>query len=344
MKSISVVLLAFRRSEYVQQALDSIIAQSMDHSKLELIVASDLPDLASVEDLTKRGVPPTVTVRICPLDHGASLGMAQSDACSMATGEILAFLNDDDLWEPGRLSYLITEFEKNPRLTFVHSGQRFVDSAGRPCSALGYALLRHPASVLRPRDLLVESADQKKYAGKIRDRDPDFNTSSIAIRRDAVGPWLGALGALEVMDDTFFLCCAVASDGDLLFVSRPLTRYRLHESNFSYAPAAQRQRRPETAARLSKRHLLGVQYLQKVFGPRNNSLINEILCAQDWYLRAAVTIQTETRSRADMGRLLLERIDQSRMRPSLKDVPLILVGLVATLSPSAVHNAYLTFH
>ena len=93
---ISVVVTVHRGARYLAAALHSILAQP--HRPLEVIVVDDGPPDGS-ERIAREAGPEVRYVR--RPDRGP--GAAKNEGIEMADSEILAFLDQDDLWEPGKL-------------------------------------------------------------------------------------------------------------------------------------------------------------------------------------------------------------------------------------------------
>jgi len=117
---ISVIVPTHDRPDYLRQALASIRALDGPDLDMEVIVAEDTP--GSNTELIAR-------------EFGARLvrASAQGAAASRnaglraATGEFLAFLDDDDVWLPGHLRPHIGLLRADPRLQAVISQVRNAD-------------------------------------------------------------------------------------------------------------------------------------------------------------------------------------------------------------------------
>jgi glycosyltransferase involved in cell wall biosynthesis len=99
---VSVVIPTRNRARLVGRAIESVLAQTYGH--IELIVVVDGPDPVTVERLQRFAAP---NLRV--VEHETSLGAAASrnTGIALANGSWIAFLDDDDLWEPTKLELQI---------------------------------------------------------------------------------------------------------------------------------------------------------------------------------------------------------------------------------------------
>ncbi len=169
-------------------------------------------------------------MRILNNDHAAQ-GPFYAQAVREAHGDVIAFLDDDDRWSPGRLAAVRRCFAEGPGLTYFHNEQRRVDERGVP-------LPRPPTAVRLSRQ---PSADPWGADGPVRDgplqtlfkRGAFFNLSSTCVRLSSVAPFLPYLERVSTSDDSFFFYASVLSGGGFFLDPRPWTDYRVHSANRS---------------------------------------------------------------------------------------------------------------
>ena len=103
---VSVIIPTFNRLLMLQEALASVYAQTYEGSA-EVLVVNDSPR-DEISAVIRRDFPGARL--IC---HGENLGMsrARNRALAEAKGRYLAFLDDDDLWEPDYLKVQISSLE-----------------------------------------------------------------------------------------------------------------------------------------------------------------------------------------------------------------------------------------
>jgi glycosyltransferase involved in cell wall biosynthesis len=115
MPRVSVVIPTHNRAEYIQQALDSVFAQS--YSDYEVIVVDDGStdgSAALLKPLVERGA-----IRY-EQQTQSGVSAARNRGIALALGEYVAFLDSDDLWLPDKLAKQVTLLEGLPELGFVH--------------------------------------------------------------------------------------------------------------------------------------------------------------------------------------------------------------------------------
>jgi len=117
--SVTIVLPTRNRPEEVAQALERVAAQT--HPELELVLVRDggspLGERA-MAILGRMEFPVTITEHEDP-PHG--LAASRNRGISEARGDAVAFLDDDDLWEPDHTARLAAALERDPEADVVYS-------------------------------------------------------------------------------------------------------------------------------------------------------------------------------------------------------------------------------
>lgn len=99
--AMSVVIATWRRPQMLQRCLDGLLAQTFDAQRLELVVADDGPDDATravVERFAKAA--PAWRVRYVPVRETQGPAAARNRGWQAATGDIVAFTDDDTIPAP----------------------------------------------------------------------------------------------------------------------------------------------------------------------------------------------------------------------------------------------------
>lgn len=122
---ISIVTPSFNQAEYIADTINSVLEQG--YSKLEYIVR----DGGSQDDTVK--VLEELSASLAYWESAPDGGQANAVNLGMrrANGEILAWLNSDDLLLPGSLAYVAGYFERHPEVDVVYGNRILIDSQGR---------------------------------------------------------------------------------------------------------------------------------------------------------------------------------------------------------------------
>ncbi|MCI4347628.1 MAG: glycosyltransferase family 2 protein [Thermoplasmata archaeon] len=216
--NISAIVMAHGRREFLRAAVDSARGQVGAPAAYEVIVTKDFLD-PYVDQLPG--------IRI--LDStGLGTGEMIADAAKAAHGELLAFLDDDDVWEPTKVSQVAAVFVSSPRLGYFGHGQSVINDAGQSTS-IGGAMWR------RQRWLSEDIEIPPPISGSVARflwADPG-NDSSITLRREDLLGREVLLRRIRASIDTFLLWTGLLSSGGIRFSRAPLTRLRVHPENFS---------------------------------------------------------------------------------------------------------------
>lgn len=112
--SISVVIPTYCRAEFLQQAVDSVLSQGV--LDLEVIVIDD----GSTDDTMERMRAYGTRIRY-ERQENQGLSTARNNGMTLATGDYIALLDDDDWWMPGKAKLQMAILERNPELAGVFS-------------------------------------------------------------------------------------------------------------------------------------------------------------------------------------------------------------------------------
>jgi len=121
--TVSVVIPTHDRGRVVVEAIESALAQT--HPPLEVIVVDD----GSTDDTAERvGRLRDARVRYLRRPH-AGVSAARNAGIAAATGDLVAFLDSDDLWKPDKVEAEIAALARYPSAGGVFSDLEKVDGA-----------------------------------------------------------------------------------------------------------------------------------------------------------------------------------------------------------------------
>lgn len=222
--SVSVIVGAYRRGDYVLGAVRSVAEQTLPSSEYEIIVLTDEARPALLRELE----PYRVRLRVDPQQH---IGRWLAGAIDETRAEIVTFLDDDDEYDPERLGRVVDTFARHPGLSFLHHRTSVIDRDGRPVPSTKWRAhelaLDHPTG-----EPYVPPEEKQRRLGEILAADAGFNLSSMALRRaDLVGPLGRLLAGSRYVPDLPLLLIGLLAPGGLFLEERRLTRYRHHGAN-----------------------------------------------------------------------------------------------------------------
>ena len=204
MPKVSVIIPTYNRADYLPQALRSVFDQSLSPS--EVIVVDD-GSSDGTADLV-RGFRPAV--RYIWQDH-RGVSAARNLGLDEARGEVIAWLDADDLWEPDFLAASISHLE-DQKLDGVYTGCIHIDAEGN-------TLPQHGDRVVPPSELYSSLIDGNFIA-----------TPAIVLRKECynqVDPFDTALSICEDYD----MWLRLAREFTIAGLAAPLVKIRVHDSN-----------------------------------------------------------------------------------------------------------------
>jgi glycosyltransferase involved in cell wall biosynthesis len=214
--AVSVIVPAYNAESTIVAALESVVAQTFDD--WELIVCDD----ASTDDtrvvaesyLASRGVS---RWRVLPLDH-CGPSEARNRGLAAARGEWIAFLDDDDTWEPAKLARCVASL-RGDSLDLVCHDEYWLDDTGGSRRRT-YAALYDP--------------DVPPLVSLMRNN--PFSTSAVMVRRSrlqATGGFDASLPSAEDYD--LWIRLVMIPDLRIGFIEEPLGTYRVRAGSESSA-------------------------------------------------------------------------------------------------------------
>lgn len=121
---VSVMMPAYNAEQYIQQAIESLLAQS--YSDWELIIVNDGSTDRTAEITSKFNDP---RIRVI---HQANSGeaTARNTALKQMQGEFTAFLDADDIFLPHHLEVMVKHLQTHPYCDGVYSDGYYIDQDG----------------------------------------------------------------------------------------------------------------------------------------------------------------------------------------------------------------------
>lgn len=240
---VSVVIPAYNVERYVATAVRSALEQT--HGALEVIVVDDGSTDGTTDALAEFGASITVLNK-----ENGGIGSARNHGIRAARGEIIAFLDADDLWLPERVTRCLDQLAQADA-AFVTSDAALIDEAGVALGACYSDLEPFPA-----RDLAQEIVRR------------NYVFVSVLVRRNA----LDRVGHFDEGGPTgaedYDMWLRLVANGCMpSCVREPLAGYRIRHGSLTTQAGGLTRARNRALARN-----LPTFWKQGIYGPANQAL------------------------------------------------------------------------
>jgi glycosyltransferase involved in cell wall biosynthesis len=198
---VSVVIPTHNRPELMRLAVESVLAQDVNLNGQVVVVFDacpiELPDVVLPQGWTLCGI---------ANDRTRGLAGARNSGIVHATGEYVAFLDDDDVWLPGKLAAQLQRFTELPDAVLVGTAM-IVDNG-------------------KQEHVRLAASDNLGHEDFLRNRNPGLHSSSFMFRRAVL---LGDLGLIDERlprsyGEDYDILLRASAIGAVSVVNRPLVR------------------------------------------------------------------------------------------------------------------------
>ena len=217
-KTITAIIPLYNGREFIQGALESVLAQTVAPNEIIVVDDGSTDDGPEIVRRIARSHP---LILLQKANGGQS--SARNTGIAHARGDLIALLDQDDIWYPNHLEELVKPFLQ-PRpveLGWVYSNLDEMDRAG---NMIGHAVL-DKCTTPHPKDNLFTCLREDVYV---------LPTASVISRAalNALGGFDESLSGYE--DDDLFLRMFRAGY-DHVYVSQALARWRIYPTSASHS-------------------------------------------------------------------------------------------------------------
>jgi glycosyltransferase involved in cell wall biosynthesis len=245
---VSVTIPAYNSAPYLARTLESLLQQT--YTNLEIIVVDD----GSTDD-TERVLAPYLGRIVYHRQQNGGLPVARNKGFELANGELIAWMDSDDLCEPERLAVQAAYLAQNPHVAAIGSEFSAIDENDRlfdvAHSSTYYSeFARHGAAGLfSKRELFAGigltghgdlSRSYEVYSGDVWRRlvfGNFMHPPTMMMRRSAVEQ-AGELRTDVTSAEDWEYITRLSRVGHIAFIDAPLLRYRRHPGQMSLNKAA----------------------------------------------------------------------------------------------------------
>lgn len=240
-----------------------------------------------------------------------------------ARGEIVCFLEDDDLFSSDKLSTLTRIFGNRPELSFVHNGWKIMGE-----SAING--LKSPRTIKKELSLQAFEASYSIY--KIARFKVYWNVSSMSVRRRNLSNFLEAISQINITVDFALFLFSLFSNGEVMLLPDILTFYRMHQLSLTSGSG----RSPEVQSSIAERAIHDNGIIKKGLPYWCSENLKERIDGDLLYWRIKLLGNSHS-CRKEMAKLLLTFFKQWGFRAFLEfrlNVVELIGALIYILSPS----------
>ncbi|HET6514612.1 MAG TPA: glycosyltransferase [Thermodesulfovibrionales bacterium] len=212
----SIIIDNYNYGCYIQQAIDSVLAQHFPSGDMEVIVVDD----GSTDDTAQRVAKYKDRVKYIRKKNGGQ-SSAINTGVEHAGGEVIAFLDSDDFWHREKLRIVAEEFEKSDDIDFMYHYMDVTDDKGK---IVDRYIFPEPG----------RHSEQSYIDNYLKGNLPWFSpTSGMIVRADCLKKIMPLPEEFRIGADIYLHYVLPFYMRDLSLVKKALGYYRLHTNNLS---------------------------------------------------------------------------------------------------------------
>jgi glycosyltransferase involved in cell wall biosynthesis len=207
---VTVLVDTYNSGHFIEETIDSVLAQDFPPEQMEILVVDD----GSADDTAVRVRKYGDRIQYFS-KHNGGQASSLNFGIARARGEIVAFLDGDDYWLPGKLKRVAAEFEKHPEAGMVY--HNFFCKRDGSQDQLPFNGLAGVSGFLPDTRRGLLGYDL-------------YPTATLAFRRSVLERLLPIPESLIVQADAHLTACVIFV-APIVFIEQPLTVYRIHADN-----------------------------------------------------------------------------------------------------------------
>jgi glycosyltransferase involved in cell wall biosynthesis len=209
---ITALIDTYNHQSFIEDAINSVLNQVFPASETEILVVDD-GSTDNTREIVRKFAP---RVRLLFKSNGGQAS-AFNTGIPEARGEIVAFLDGDDWWAPGKLTAVAEAFATDPGIGLVGHGVTEVYPDGRQRTEV-------PREICRFRIASIEEAKMFRMSRGF------LGTSRMAYRREILRR-IGCVPEVLKFEADEYLFTLAGLFSDVMILRESFTFYRLHDNN-----------------------------------------------------------------------------------------------------------------
>jgi glycosyltransferase involved in cell wall biosynthesis len=208
---LSVIVPTYNGGDFLGAALESVVAQRDDDIEVILVDDGSTDDTLAIAESFRTRLP----LRIIAHEDHRNWVACTNDGMSLAAGEYVGWLHQDDAWDDRRAAVLRELTHRHPGADLIAHAVWFMDSVGRKVSKWRSPL--QPGRLLVPRDVIPRLLVQ------------DFFASTGTIFKASAALRVGRLDERLWFFADWDFWLKVTGSGDTVYYDEPLSLFRVHD-------------------------------------------------------------------------------------------------------------------
>lgn len=202
-------MLAYNNSAYIEQAVESVLAQEVDF-QMELIICEDASTDDVADKIKKFGTTKSVEIKAYFNERNIGLTANLAVALSKCSGEYIALLDNDDYWSNSKkIAKQVQFLESNPSVAVCYHPIKLLKNG-----VLGNDAFRRPPKITDIRELA-----KGNFIG----------SNSVLFRASAFEGFPPQYFSSPVND--YFLLMLLAQNGLIGRIDEAMAVYRIHDAS-----------------------------------------------------------------------------------------------------------------
>ncbi len=125
---VTVVITTYNRPSYLSEAIESVCQQT--YEPIELLVIDDHSDTPAKQTLDSLSVAEFSSVECIRHSENRGANAARNTGINNASGQYIAFLDDDDRWLPEKIAQQVAALRQNEHIGVTYTGAKNLYSDG----------------------------------------------------------------------------------------------------------------------------------------------------------------------------------------------------------------------
>ena len=227
LESFSVIVICYKRKNFLLRAVKSVLSQDYPRDKIQIIVVKAFYD-DEVDSFLKEN---NIHAVFSDTDYQ---GKSVADALTAATGNIVCLLDDDDIFYSNKLSKVSQIFQTDEGIYLSVNNYNIIDSNGAVIKSNFRKAERKNQFKLGPRAFHPDDYDLNIMLNAIG---MAFNSSRMCFRRGIIANRLDLVSRISYLVDTVQIVLCLNDGKSIASLTEELTGYRIHGNNISLTPS-----------------------------------------------------------------------------------------------------------